>query len=171
MKYEIVFSSRSGNTEELAMAVKEAMPAEDCLYFGGPYGERNPEAQLVFAGFWTDKGCCNEDMGQWLLGLSGKKVFLFGTAGFGGSEEYFQAILKRVGEKLDRSNTQIGTYMCQGRMQEPVLKRYQAMLEQNPGDEKLMGMIDNYHQALAHPDREDKMRLREWVRKSASYLE
>lgn len=165
MKYEIVYSSRSGNTKELAMAVKEAMPEEDCLYFGGPDGAGSSGAKLIFAGFWTDKGSCSEDMGKWLLGLSGKNVFLFGSAGFGGSKEYFDIILKRVGEKLDRSNTQVGAYMCQGRMPKTVLKRYETMLEQCPQDEKITGMIDNYHQALTHPDQEDKMRLKKCVLK------
>lgn len=166
MKYEIVYSTQTGNTEELAMAVKEAMAAEDCVYLGGPERAGFSEAPIIFAGFWTDKGCCSEDMGQWLEELKGKQVFLFGTAGFGGSEEYFKTILQRVGDKLDSSNAQIGTFMCQGSMPGTVLKRYEVMLEQDPHDEKIMEMIENYHQALAHPDRNDKMMLRECVRES-----
>ena len=36
MSYAIVYSSRTGNTELLARAIQSALPAEDCLYFGGP---------------------------------------------------------------------------------------------------------------------------------------
>ena len=32
-----------------------------------------------------------------------QRIFLFGTAGFGGSEEYFNKILKKVEGSLDRS--------------------------------------------------------------------
>ena len=36
MTYSIVFSSRTGNTEQLARAIRSVLPAGDCLYFGGP---------------------------------------------------------------------------------------------------------------------------------------
>lgn len=170
MKYAIVYSSKTGNTAELAMVVKETMGEEDCVYEGGPESAGNPNAPLVFVGFWTDKGSCSEDMSQWLDGLRGKQVFLFGTAGFGGSEEYFDTILKRVGEKLDNSNTRIGAFMCQGRMQDTVLKRYETMMKQDPQNMRLEGMIANYHQASAHPDRDDKLRLREYIQKNVELL-
>ena len=38
----------------------------------------------------------------------------FGTAGFGGSEAYYQKILTNVHAAIDRSNTVVGEYMCQG---------------------------------------------------------
>ena len=55
MSYAIVYSSRTGNTEQLARAVRESLPGQECLYFGPP-DEAALEAQTVYAGFWTDKG-------------------------------------------------------------------------------------------------------------------
>ena len=58
MRYAIVYSSRTGNTERLAQALRQALPAEECVYFGPP-DARALEAQRVYVGFWTDKGDCD----------------------------------------------------------------------------------------------------------------
>ena len=41
MSYAIVYSSRTGNTAMLAQAVREALPQEDCRYFGAPHTGQN----------------------------------------------------------------------------------------------------------------------------------
>lgn len=158
MTYSIVYSTRTGNTGLLAETIKNALPAEGCAYIGAPCPEGGM-ADLVFAGFWTDKGSCSEELREFLIGLRDKQVFLFGTAGFGGAPEYFSRILTQVSQLLDSSNTVGGTYMCQGKMQQAVRSRYEAMLEQNPGDDKVLGMISNFDIALIHPDNGDLQRL------------
>ena len=107
MSYAIVFSSKTGNTELLADTLHSCLPQADCCYFGNP----NPaamEADTLYVGFWTDKGKADESSSDFLKQLRGKQVFLFGTAGFGGSEEYFNKILKTVQKDLHSSNTVIG---------------------------------------------------------------
>ena len=146
MTYAVVYASATGNTKMLAEEIRRAEEEEICVYFGTA-GEEIPEADLVFAGFWTDKGDCSEELAQFLDGLHGRKVFLFGTAGFGGAEEYFASILERVKGHLASDNEVVGTYMCQGRM--PQRK----------------AMIENFDRALEHPDQEDLERLRLAVEK------
>ena len=72
------------------------------------------------------KGNADESTLDFLKQLHGKNIFLFGTAGFGGSEEYFNKILKKVERSLDRSNTVFGRYMCQGKMPLSVRQRYEG---------------------------------------------
>ena len=107
MSYAIVFSSKTGNTGLLADTLHSCLPQADCCYFGNP----NPaamEADTLYVGFWTDKGKADESSSDFLKQLRGKQVFLFGTAGFGGNEEYFNKILKTVQKDLHSSNTVIG---------------------------------------------------------------
>ena len=87
--------------------------------------------------------------------LQDKKVFLFGTAGFGGSEEYFHRILKNVQKSLGRSNKIIGTFMCQGKMPMSVRNRYESMKKNPIHMPKLDEMIENFDKALSHPDAAD----------------
>ena len=98
MSYAIVFSSKTGNTKLLADTLHACLPQENCCYFGTP-DPAAMEADDLYVGFWTDKGNADESTLDFLKQLHGKNIFLFGTAGFGGSEEYFNKILKKVGEE------------------------------------------------------------------------
>ena len=154
--YSVVYSSKTGNTARLAERLREILPHSGLAYFGPPEKEA-ADAEVLFVGFWTDKGDCDETISAFLEHLRGRRVFLFGTAGFGGSADYFEAILSRVRAHLDESNTVIGAYMCQGRMPEAVRRRYEAMQAQEP--EKVRGLLKNFDRALSHPDAGDLRRL------------
>lgn len=171
MKYSVVFSSRTGNTAQLAQAVLAALPPEDCIYSGildelMQAGEASgwQEAQYLLAGFWTDKGSCDEKITAFLQGIHHKKVFLFGTAGFGGSDAYFSRILENVSAQLPDDNTLLGTYMCQGKMPAAVKERYEAMLEKAPDNERAAAFLANFSQALSHPDADDLEKLQMRIR-------
>lgn len=152
MSYAVVYSSKTGNTKMLADAVSAVLPAADCLYCGAPDAQA-AQADVVFVGFWTDKGSCDKSVAEFMQLLAGKKVFLFGTAGFGGSEIYFNQILDRAAANLPAGNTLIGKYMCQGKMPASVRESYVKMSEKDPA--RFNPLIENYDRALAHPNEED----------------
>lgn len=155
MSYAIVFSSRTGNTALLAQAIREALPQEECFYFGAP-DSGALAADTLYVGFWTDKGTCDASIAAFLKELTNQRVFLFGTAGFGGAPAYFQQILGRVRENLVAEVQVTGTYMCQGKMPQAVRDRYEAM-EDSP---RRTLMLENFDRALSHPDEEDLAKLR-----------
>ena len=105
-RYSIMFSSVTGNTRMLAEAIRETLPKENCDYFG-VCGGAEAKSELLYVGFWTDKGHADDTLTAFLQTLKGKRIFLFGTAGFGGSAEYFEQILAAVQKSLDESNTVI----------------------------------------------------------------
>ena len=145
-KYSIVYSSRTGNTEFLARAIREALPQESCEYFGP--AER-------FIDFWTDKGACDSDTSLFLNAVHNKRIFLFGTAGFSGNDSYYEAILTQVKELIDPSNRILGAFLCQGKMPAPVRRRYEELLRQNPGDSKVRQLLENFDRAADHPNAAD----------------
>lgn len=160
MNYSVVVSSRTGNTKMLADTITHFFSGSHCVYSGAP-DPKGAGADVIFAGFWTDKGCCDETVGSFLKGLTHKKIFLFGTSGFGQSPAYFDQIFERVKALIPASCTVIGTYMCQGKMPQAVRSRYEMMLAQNPEDEKVKAMIANFDTALSHPDKNDLEKLTE----------
>ena len=160
MKYSIVYNSKTGNTALLAEKLKAILPQEDNVYCGIP-DKKAEETELIFVGFWTDKGSSDQATSAFLKRLFNKKIFLFGTAGFGGNEAYFTQILSQVKDQLDRSNTVVGTYMCQGKMPLSVRKRYESMLAQDA--EKMQRLIDNFDQARSHPNDDDLTQLEQAV--------
>ena len=54
-KYSIVYSSLTGNTKVLAHAIHGALPQDECEYFGVS-DTVIPSSELLYIGFWTDKG-------------------------------------------------------------------------------------------------------------------
>lgn len=172
MKYAVIYSSKTGNTEKLAEQIRESLPGQECTYFGIAEQVTSDEekmallqaADVVFVGFWTDKGSCDDSVASVLEAVEDKKLFLFGTAGFGGSDAYFKQILTRVKLHVKESCQIVGTYMCQGKMPQSVRQRYEKMFLDNP--EKQKAMLDNFDRALPHPDAEDLEKLQAAVRET-----
>lgn len=166
MKYAVIVNSATGNTAQVADAVQQRLAAkgEVNLVTLSPATVAEARdavlaADAVAVGFWCDKGSCTPVVDDLLAATAGKRVFLFGTAGFGGSPEYFDRILAGVAAKLPESADYAGGAMCQGRMGEGILRRYEAMLAEHPGDAKAQAMIENYHSAVSHPDEDDVVRI------------
>ena len=159
-RYSIIYSSATGNTRLLADTIRAALPEEKCDYFG-PCDGAEARSDLVYVGFWTDTGNADAAALALLTALRNKKLFLFGTAGFGGSEAYFSKVLGRVRESIDASNTIVGEYMCQGKMPQAVKARYLKMKAQPEPPANLDMLIENFDRALPHPDAADLEALRQ----------
>lgn len=146
MKYSIVFSSVTGNTKKLAETIKNKVG--EC-YFGKPCDEAL-EADIIFIGFWTAGNSCGADIKAFIEKLSGKKVFIFGTAGYDNTKEYFSGILDSVKKLVPQSNTIIGTYMCQGRVSDAIQNKIKKAMP-----EKFEAIKDNLVESLNHPNEND----------------
>ena len=160
MSYDLVFTSRTGNTRLLAEEIHRTLGENDCGYFGGPEGANLSDGP-VYVGFWTDKGGCGPEMEAFLQSLHGREVFLFCTCGFGGDPDYYAGILDRAAAHLPADNRVIGRFACQGKMPEPVRQRYLAM--QQAGDPQGEKMLINFDRAASHPDEADLAALRQAV--------
>ena len=160
--YAIVIESRTGNTALLGQRLQDVLPKENCLYVGKP-SEEALAAPVLFVGFWTDKGQADAVTLEFLRKLHGKTVYLFGTAGFGISEKYFQSIIGRTQAALAEDNMLAASFMCQGKMPLAVRERYEKNLLEQPLNDKLREMIANFDQALSHPDAQDLADLTQWA--------
>ena len=56
--------------------IRAVLPAEDCDYFGAPE-TAELYSEMLYVGFWTDKGNADNATLELLSKLRGKKVFLF----------------------------------------------------------------------------------------------
>lgn len=154
MKYAVIFASKTGNTRSVANAIREALVEDTCVCFG-TWEPCAVEADVLFIGSWTDKGHFDEELQAIFLKLSHKSIALFGTAGFGGSSAYFGAIMERVKAELPKDVHVLGSFMCQGRMPIGIRKRYEQLQKEHPEDEKIRAFLDNFDQALVHPNDQD----------------
>jgi len=122
------------------------LPKGGCIYFGSPDDEALL-AERLYIGFWTDKGACDVVTKDFLAKVQGK----------------FEKILQKTSREMGKSNTLVGTYMCQGKMPMSVRERYEKMLAAPVHAPNLKGMIENYDRALSHPDKNDLIQLKKAV--------
>ena len=96
--------------------------------------------------------------------LHGKRVFLFGTAGFGGSARYFEKYLAATRKRWTGATPSLGSFMCQGKMPVSVRQRYEAMKAKPLHIPNLDALIENFDKALSHPDAADLEQLKQAVK-------
>lgn len=164
MNISIIYSSKTGNTRRIAEAIKEELSTETIVYFGKPT-EKIPDADIYFIGSWTDKGNASEDILNFAEKLENKKIAYFGTAGYGGSVEYYNSLFERAKSHMASSNQILGYFYCQGKMPVQIRSRYVSLLTQNPEDANLKVNLENFDAALSHPDEKDVREAKEWTRK------
>lgn len=74
-QYSILFSSLTGNTKKLADAIHKTLPQNDCEYFGA-IKTPVPSSELLYIGFWTDKGNADNETLTLLSTLKNRRIFL-----------------------------------------------------------------------------------------------
>ena len=139
MTCSLVVNSKSGNTRMVSGAIKRTLQAAGVEFVHAAALSDDADADqvaleaqgacaadTVLVGFWCDKGACTPSVATLLSALHGKRVFLFGTCGFGASEEYFRQIIDRVTSNLANDAELAGWAMCQGKMGPAVKQRYEA---------------------------------------------
>ena len=154
----IVSESLTGNTAMLAEALRAHLQAENARVTTPVLADPD-SSDVFFVGSWTDKGDCAADTAAFLEKLEQKKVFLFGSCGFDRSDAYYETVYRRFADHLKPDNTIIGHYICQGKMPESVLRRFEAMKAANPESSRWDACIENYNQALSHPNGTDMKQL------------
>lgn len=153
MKIAIVFDSHTGNTEKIAVSIKEACSNQEVICFGE--SKQIEDADLIFIGSWIDKGNCSAKIQTFIKTLNNKKIAFFATAGFGGSTEYYDKLAQRFDSIVSVDNEILGHFFCPGKMPLTVRERYVKMIQEHPEDKQLQVSIDNFDAALLHPDTTD----------------
>ena len=151
MTYSIVYSSKTGNTKLLAETIRNTLPTDDRIYFG-PLNDLALNADRIYVGFWTNIGSCDAATAQFLHKAEHKEIFLFGTAGFGASEAYFQQVAAKAATEVPATSTVIGSYMCQGQMPPAIRDKYVGMIGNPKAPFDPIKMIENFDMALGHPN-------------------
>ncbi len=167
MKYAVLYHSHTGNTKALAQAIADALPQGEARLEAITSDTTVPEEEMVFIGFWTDKGSCSPVVAQLLSNLHGKKVAFFGTAGMGGSQSYFQGIVDRASQTLPEDNQKAGWFFCQGKMPVAIRNRYEIALAKDPNDQRMRFALENFDRAITHPDQQDLADAAAFARQSA----
>lgn len=162
MEYLVVYASKSGNTQKIAMEIFEGIPgkSKDIQRIE----ELNGDADTYFVGFWNNRGTCSCEIMDLLSELHGKKVALFGTCGMGGSQEYFDRVANQVKAFIADDNEYLGSFVCAGKMPPKILEKYKQMqaVQDTP---QIRVMIQAYDEGMLHPNKTDFRAARDFAKR------
>lgn len=168
LDYLVLYTSRTGNTKQLAKEIFAALPGTEkdiCeLEDAGSF----QEAAVYFVGFWVNQGTCEMNVIDALGSMHGKSVALFGTCGMGGDSAYYKKIENNISVFLPEDNQYLGIYLCQGKMPMTVRNKYEGMMAAAKEKGAVERMIQNFDEALLHPNEKD---FREAVEFAAAAVE
>lgn len=161
MEYLVIYTSNTGNTQKVAMEIFEAIPgrSKDIERLEEFHGE---EADTYFVGFWNDRGTCGSAVMDFLSGLHGKRVALFGTCGMSDNKAYFKQVEKQVSVFIPDDNEYLGCFLCGGKMMPQVLEKYRQMQAVNDSPQ-IRAMIAAYDEGMLHPNVQDFKDARTFV--------
>ncbi len=167
LQYKVAYSSKTGNTEKLAIQIYDAIPnSKKDIQKISDITKEDDSVETYFIGFWTDRGSCSLEVIDYLASLHGKNIVLFGTCGMGKNCEYYKKIERKVRAFIPDDNQYLGIFICQGKMAMQVRQKYVQLLDEIQEQEnmvRLKKMIKNFDEGLLHPNQEDFENLNKFV--------
>lgn len=153
---QIIYDSQTGNTELLATTIHQIYPDSVISHVNQT---EEIVGDILYLGSWCDKGNMTSTMQKLAQNLHHKKIFIFGTCGFGKDKNYFDMIAKRMISSIPSDNEVIGYFICQGKIDPKFQKKYKDMLKDEKTRKQAEIMLDNFKLAESHPDYDDLQAL------------
>ncbi len=161
IKNLVVYASETGNTKKLAEVIFEALPPSmgDKAIVDVRTWNGKMDAENFFVGFWINRGSCTIETIDLLSSLGHRNVALFGTCGMGNYDNYYKLLEHNAKVWLSDSNNYLGSFFCQGKMQEYIRQKYESY-RGTCDDAKIDLMIRLFNEASHHPGSEDYYKAR-----------
>lgn len=147
----VYYSSRTGNTEKVAVHLAEhfgwetEVLTETCCA---------PQEDQLVVGFWIDKGRPDARAEKFLDSLRNKTLALFFTLGADAQGEYARALLGKIVHEAERNGNRVmASYCCQGKV-DPRLQARRQQADSGERDDQGRHWAD-HKEADAHPNAND----------------
>ena len=121
MKSIVIYSSLTGNTKQVAEAITSVLPAGTPCVSMQELPLDLSSYDLVFAGFWVDKGTANKEARDVLSTLHNPYIALFATAGVPPQMAHAKESLINAANCLPDGVEPVGTFICQGKVDPKVI--------------------------------------------------
>ncbi len=161
MKTLLTYSSLTGNTRKVADAIYEVLKDYNIDYFPVDEVKDIERYEIIFVGYWIDKGMPNKEALQLLKKLRNKKVGVFFTLGAHPDSEHARKCVEKSINLLEEGNNQIlCVFHCQGKISDKLIEFFKTLPPDHPHaltEEKL----ERYALAAKHPDETDLKRAQE----------
>lgn len=165
----IVYSSRTGNTRQVAQKLYEAAKMR-CDLASVQQVPAVTDYKVIFAGYWVDKGEPDKEMQEFLQTLDGKKVVLFQTLGAEAYSEHGINSLANAGRYLNVSCKVAGTLSIRGAIDPKLIEAMMKMPEGHP-HAPTEASKKRWKDASTHPDAADLQAAGEYMQKFSAFYD
>ncbi len=161
MKILLVYSSKTGNTKKVAMAIGEALGVEPVAV------EENPSPagyDLVIAGYWVDRGTADAKMKTYLGKMSNQKIALFATLGAEADSKHAAQCLENGAALLGAGCEVVGKFICQGKVADEMVEMMKKMFPAGHPHAMTPERLARIERAASHPDEKDLAEAKAYFR-------
>ncbi len=159
MRCSIVYSSKTGNTKKVASAISEVLGVPTYHLTDAPLPS---EYDLLYLGFWVDKGTADKQTQAYIASIKGEKIALFGTLGAYPDSDHAIECKQRVEELVSENNQCVGVFLCQGKIDSSLTKAFQGKGSPHPMTPERMA---RHLESQKHPDENDLKNAQAWAEK------
>lgn len=164
-KWQIIYSSITGNTKQIAAAMYQALPPKQAALLTADEALCCDEldGDIIAVGYWVTRGGPDPVTSKLLAILTNKIVILFQTHGTTPGSEHSITSLARAAAQLGPNCFVLGTFSSQGRINPALIeKRLQQTDTANP-HHPTPEKIAHWQAAAQHPDTDDLQRARDFI--------
>ncbi|WP_295236158.1 flavodoxin family protein [Veillonella sp.] len=155
MKSIVIYSSRTGNTKQVAEAILNVLPeGTPCV----PVNEAPADLtvyDVVFMGFWADQGNADKAAQAVIKRLDNEQVALFATLGVPPMLPHAKETMVAATALLSKGQTPVGTFMCQGKVDSKVIEMMYKMFPEGHPHGRSAERDERHRQGASHPDATD----------------
>lgn len=168
MRYEIAYVSQSGNTEKLAYGIFDKLSDKTTMITDLSHEDITGKAEIYLLGFGVNKGTVPLSVMDALDELHGKKIIFFLTSGVEPTESYRKTIEKKLLPFIPDDCEYKGLFMCYGKWSENILRKVQEALDEEPGNQTAMKVLEESKKATSHPNEADFSEAVKFIRHTVS---
>ncbi|MBS4913622.1 MAG: flavodoxin family protein [Veillonella sp.] len=164
MKSIVIYSSRTGNTKQVAEAIHSVLPEGTPIVTVKEAPENLKDYDVVFMGFWADQGNANKEAQAVLKCIDAEKVALFATLGVPPMMPHAKETMVAATQLLPEGQTPVGTFMCQGKVDPKVIEMMFKIFPDGHPHGRSAEREERHKQAASHPDANDLAKAKEFAK-------
>ena len=154
MKVQVIYSSKTGNTKNVATAIAEVLPGSQLLAVEEA-GEKWQSADVLFVGCWADKGQLDPLTTEFLKQVEEKEIAVFLTLGAAPDSDHALSLLNRAHTLIADKNKYAGGFVCQGKVEPEALEQFEKLFPDGGTHPITPSMKEKIKEARQHPDTQD----------------
>lgn len=171
MKCIVIYSSLTGNTKMIAEAIASVLPeGSPCVAVDNVPADLD-SYDLVFAGYWVDKGGPDKKSKELLGRLHNMNVAIFATLGAYPDSPHAMESLDKGAECLFDPECECGRFICQGKVDPQLVEQMAKMFPKDHPHGMNPERIKRLEDASKHPDENDCNNARAFAQEVLQKLE